>query len=129
MRRGFSLVEVLLAFVILTGSLTVVASAFSRHISFLRSLQDSLTAYSLGESGLIQEALRDQIRIPEEALSSNPKFTTQITHTDIPLEDAVLRGLFFEEITARTAWNQREAVRSVSVSMGFPKKPVSESSP
>ncbi len=129
MKRGFSLIEVLLAFAVLTSCLTVVATAFSRHITALRFLQDSLIADPLTENALIHEALKEQVQFPDEGVSPDLKFETRLSRADLPLEDPAVQGLFFEEIIARTEWMQAAAPRSITASIGFPKKKSTEPSP
>lgn len=122
MKRGFTLVEVLVAFVILTLGLAFVATEFSRHLFALQILGNSMAAYRIGDQQMIHEIVHRElgVEVPPDALPEG--FTSQVSVTPVQLGTEPLKDVMMDGVAAGVSWNFRHQSRSIRVVTGFPKR-------
>ena len=122
---GFLLVEVLIAFVILTGCLTLVAAGFSRHLNVLQLLEKSLCARAAAEDRLIQEAVRRESHVEIPPDSSFAGFDAQLNIQQKTFASEFLKEIQVDEVTSTVSWSHHGQSRSLRLTTGFsaPTKP------
>ena len=113
MKKGFTLLEVLIAFAILTTGLTLLAAEFSRHLAALQLLQTSVALQQLAEEQMIQETLRRDLNLEtlggESSLSIRP----------FSWDQGLLKGLVIDQATVEVSSTIRNRVQTVGLTSGF----------
>ena len=122
-QRGFTLLEVLAAFAVLVTGLTLIATAFTRHLHALRLLSDSVTAYRITDQTLQRELLKRREGVEVEALPLPPGFTPQIRPEQITLEIRMVNevqavNVVMERLRAQVTWTTRGQARSSEIAGG-----------
>lgn len=120
--KGFTLVEVLVAFTIFVTALATIAASFSRHINALGLLHGSIAAHQLADRTLLEGwiGLRENLQFPPEAAPEG--LTSQLTRKPISWETESLKDLAFEQMTAEVFWSSRGQSRSAQLQVGFQPK-------
>lgn len=124
--RAFTLLEVLVAFAILSTGLTLIAAAMSRHLAALQLLESSLSAQQAAQSQMLREIARrdDALEIPADP--SEERFSPKVEVAPVAWETEPLRGLEMERVTSEVSWAVRSQPRSLHVTAGFPRPPAPE---
>lgn len=117
--KGFTLVEILVAFTIFITALVAIAASFSRHINALGVLHSSIAAHQLADRTLLQGWIsqRENLQFPQEEAPEG--FRSQLTRTPISWEEESLKDLAFEQMTAQASWSRRGQSRSTQLQAGF----------
>ena len=76
--RGFTLLEVLVASVILIVGFSLVAIQINRHISVLEFLRNSLNSYRLADKQMMDAARRRQCSLPVPDQGKEGEFSWQV---------------------------------------------------
>ena len=115
LKQGFTLIEVLIAFAILTSSLVLISAALSRHLNALQLLQRSMSAHRLAERQLIEAILRRQVRSEISARGEEAGLSWELSVKPVSLESPPVEDLQMEAVTAQVSWPFRGQARSSSL--------------
>ena len=118
---GFTLIEVLIAFLIFSSILLLVVSGFSRHLYALQLIQDSLKAYRLSDRQLIREAINREFGVSVPIEEGGDGFTVRMEQSKISLEQEPLKGFPVTRVTAEASWSRQGRARTVQMVSGFPE--------
>ena len=117
---GFTLIEVLIAFAILTTALTLVAVQFSRHLAALQILEGSIGADHLADWQLMREALRRELKV--DALdeekpnsSSGSPSTSSVSFRPYRFDQPPVKDLVVDQATSEVPWQFRRQDRSTQI--------------
>ena len=124
--RAFTLLEVLVAFAILSTGLTLIAVAIGRQLAALQILETSLSAQQVAQAQMLREIARrdDALEIPEDP--SEERFSLKLGVAPVAWEAEPLRGLEMEQVTSGVSWAVRRQPRALQVTAGFPRPPAPE---
>ncbi len=117
---GFTLLEVLLAFVILTVALSFLAAQFGRHLKTLQLLQDALEAQRLAEGQLIQELIHRQMSWPPPQDLISGKFVSHLAYSQDQFEWEPAQVLQLDHVASQVSWERPPPSRSLEVTVGLP---------
>lgn len=125
-KKAFTLLEVLVAFAILSIGLTLLAAAIGRHFAALQILETSLSAQQAARAQMLREIARrgDEVEIPADLIEE--RFNPTLDVVPVAWETEPLRQLEMERVTSGVSWAVRHQLRQLQVTAGFPKPPASE---
>ncbi|WP_340676537.1 type II secretion system protein [Paraglaciecola sp.] len=114
-KKGFTLVEVLVSFLILTFSLTVIYESFMLGSSGIARAEHQAKALILAQSALDLVGAEVPL-VPGETVSS-PEKNYEVRVRTIPFEegDHSMMGIQLYEVEVRTLWQERSNLRQLSI--------------
>ncbi len=127
--RGFTLLEILVAFAVLATGLTLITAAIGRHLAALQILETSLSARQVAQARMVREIIRRSDRMEIPADPSEERFSPRIEVAPVTLETDPLRGLEMEQVTSEVSWAVRRQPRALHLTAGFARSPKQEENP
>jgi len=118
--NGFTLIEVLVSFAILTSSLILIAAGLARALALLNILEHSVLAHQLADRELVWHTLRvelGEIQFPKE--EGEEGFASELTGEPISLDSEPVKGLLLERAVSEVSWYSRGESREEAILCGF----------
>ena len=118
-RRGFTLVEVLVAFAIVGLSLAVIARIFSTGVQSSRAADAATVATLLAESSLASIGIETPLREGEDsgALDGGFRWRSTVQRFESDTAEGIAPAdVRLYEVSVTVSWNESESERSVSLS-------------
>ncbi len=124
MKSGSTLVEVLVAFGIFVSGLILVSAGFSRHLTILEMLGNSIAAYHVADQQILQEQLRREhkLQLPDEV--TEEVFVPQLSILPLKLDTEPVKDHVLDQATCEVSWSFRNQTRSIKLTTGFQREPV-----
>lgn len=115
---GFTLIEVLIAFAILSSVLTLVAAGFSRHLHVLQMFRRSVSAHGLAERRVIGEVLRREaeVELPGEEEEGT---TVKVLVKPARFQQEPVPEFLLDGVTVSSSWRVPEGDRSETIEVGL----------
>ena len=116
---GYTLVEVLVAFVILAMALTVLLQIFSGGLRSVSISSDYARAVAIAESQLAEAGVAEALRPGQELGDTDSKFTWTRTVTErLPVPGSVNTSSFVKayNVTVSVEWANAGRIRQVNLS-------------
>ena len=122
---GFTLVEILVAFGILTTVVILIAAGMSRSLSAIGVLERSLEAGHLAQHALLDELLQRQqpIVLPEDPLPDD--ITRQVLTQAVTFDQDPFRGVVMDETRSEVSWTARHDHRTTQLTTALAPQPSS----
>ncbi|MBI3333322.1 MAG: prepilin-type N-terminal cleavage/methylation domain-containing protein [Candidatus Omnitrophica bacterium] len=123
MRKGFTLVEVLIAFAILTAGLILVAAEFGRHLAALQLLQAQVTLRAQADREMVGEILRREgiVQVVGDEEPAGISITGPAVKP-VSFDEEPLKGLTIDQATVGASLKMRNRVQSAQITTGFRRK-------